>query len=255
MTLSATVLTDCRIYCDSADLTGYSNKVEVKGMAEDLETTTFASAGYKEFKGGTFSADIKLEGLWQAGDLSQPDDTFWADLGVNSKPITFVPTPTTLGSAPSVGDLSYVTKFLETQYSPGAERGKLLAWSAEMKGNWPVARGVVLHPQGTARTTTGNGTGVQIGSVSATQRLYASLHVLSISGTSTPTITVKVQSSVDNTFASPTDRITFTAATALGGQALSVDGAVTDTWWRAVWTISGSSPSFLFAVSAGIAAK
>jgi hypothetical protein len=112
-----------------------------------------------------------------------------------------------------------------------------------------------MHPNGTARTTTGTGTGIQLGAVTAAQRMYCNLHVLSISGTGTPTITVKLQSSVDNTFASPTDRIVFTAATALGGQASSALGAITDQWWRAQWTISGTNPSFLFAVSAGIAKK
>jgi hypothetical protein len=84
--------------------------------------------------------------------------------------------------------------------------------------------------------------------------MYANLHVFSVAGTSGPTLTVKLQSSVDNTFGAPTDRITFTGATAISGQSGSVAGAITDTWWRVVWTITGTNPSFLFAASAGIAA-
>lgn len=249
MTLNPTVLTDVRLYYAGADLTGRGNKIEVQGSVEDLKVTNWASGGFEERVGGLFEGTLAAEGFWQANDVDMPDDSFWGNLGVATVPVTAVPT------SGAVGSLAYLTRALETQYKPGGDVGKVLGWSADAKTNWPYARGQILHPQGTARTTTGNGTGVQLGAVSATQRLYACLHVLSISGTSTPTITVKIQSSVDNTFASPTDRVTFTAATALGGQTGSVTGAVTDTWWRAVWTISGSTPSFLFACSAGIAAK
>jgi hypothetical protein len=83
--------------------------------------------------------------------------------------------------------------------------------------------------------------------------MYAALHVLSVAGTATPTITARVESSVDNTFASPTTRLTFAAATAVSGQTLRTAGtAITDTWWRVAWTISGTTPSFLFAAALGI---
>lgn len=249
MALTPQVLTDVRLYYAAADLTGYSNKIAVQASAADLKTTNFGSNGWTERVGGQFSGTLAAEGFFQAGDASLPDDSLFANLGVSTVPVTAVPTSGTVGST------AYLTRVLETSYKPGAPVGQVLAWTADALTNWPYARGVILHPQGTARTATGNGTGVQIGAVSAAQRMYACLHVFSISGTATPTITVKIQSSVDNTFASPTDRITFTAATAIGGQTGSVLGAVTDQWWRAVWTISGTSPSFLFAVSAGVAAK
>jgi hypothetical protein len=88
--------------------------------------------------------------------------------------------------------------------------------------------------------------------VSSSQYLYATLHVLSVAGTSSPTITVKVQSDVDNSFGSPTDQITFTAATAIGGQAQRTIGAITDSWFRVVHTISGTNPSFLYICSIGV---
>lgn len=248
MTLTPTVLLDARIYLESADMTGFSNKVEVGSSTTDLDRTTFASGGWNERTAGLFDSQVAIEGLWDVGDLTKPDDTLWANLGAAGTAVTVVPT------AGTVGSLCYLGKTLETDYKPGGKVGDLLAWSATLKGNTAIARGQILHPQGTARTTTGNGTAVQLGAVLATQRLYANLHVLSVSGT-TPSITVAIQSNVDNTFGSPTTRLTFGADTALDGQALSVLGPITDTWWRATWTISGTTPSFLFAVSAGIAPK
>lgn len=248
MTLTPTVLLDARIYLETADMTGFSNKVEVTSSVVDLDKTTFASGGWNERTAGLFDSQVVIDGLWDVGDLTKPDDTLWANLGAAGTAVTVVPTGGTVGS------LAYLGKTLESDYKPGAQVGQLLAWTATLKGNTAIARGQILHPQGTARTTTGNGTAVQLGGVLAAQRLYANLHVLSVSGT-TPSITVAIQSNVDNTFGSPTTRLTFLADTGLDGQALSVLGPITDTWWRATWTISGTTPSFLFAVSAGIAPK
>jgi hypothetical protein len=249
MTLTPTVLFDARPYYASADLTSWANKVEFGCDWEDLDVTTFASGGAKERTGGLADSAVNLEGFWEALDLTRPDDVLFANGGNSTQPLTLCAT------SGAVGTLAYLTKTLECSYKAGGDVGKLMTFSVEWKGNQPVARGQIMHPNGTARTTTGTGTGIQLGAVTAAQRMYCNLHVLSISGTGTPTITVKLQSSVDNTFASPTDRIVFTAATALGGQASSALGAITDQWWRAQWTISGTNPSFLFAVSAGIAKK
>lgn len=249
MALTPTVLLDARIYLESADLTGWSNKVETAASVADEDVTTFASNGWHERTGGERDTDVSLEGFFEALDVSRPDDLFWANLGSNQAALTVAPTS---GAA---GVLAYLTRAQVMDYKPGAAVGKVLGWTSSQKGNWPFVRGLILHPQGTARTATGTGTGFQLGAVTIAQRMYACLHVLSIAGTSTPTITVSLQSSVDNTFSSPTTRITFAADTTLDGQALSLLGAVTDQWWRAAWTISGTTPSFLFAVSAGIGPK
>jgi hypothetical protein len=131
--------------------------------------------------------------------------------------------------------------------------GEVIPWSAEWEGSWPVARGKCVHPSGVPRTANGSGTGYQVGAPTAVQGMYATLHVLSVTGTATPTLTVTIESSVDNTFAAPTVRGSFAAATGKGGQAIKITGPVTDQWWRAKWTISGTTPSFLFLVALGIA--
>jgi len=249
MTFNPQVLFDARIYYASLDATGFSNKVDLAGSVEGLEKTTFGSQGWKERVGGLADTQASATMFWQPGDLSMPDDVLWAQLGANAQPLTIGPT------SGAVGTLCYLTKTLQSSYKISGDVGKLVMAEAGWEGNQALARGQYFHPQGLPRTATGVGTGVQLGAVGAGQRLYANLHVFSIAGTATPTITVKIQSSVDNTFAAPTDRILFAAATTLQGQCGSVLGAVTDTWWRASWFIGGTTPSFLFAVSAGIAVK
>jgi hypothetical protein len=247
MTFTPLVLTDVRLYVAGADLTGYSNKIMVGAKAEALDRTTFASAGNKERVGGLFDGNADMEGFWQAGDDGQPDDLFFANLGVATVPLTAAPTEG------AVADLAYLTRALETQYSPGGKVGDLAAWTANAMTNWPLVRGQILHPQGTARTSTGTGTAVQLGAVDSSHALYVTLHVLSYVDGS---LTVAIDSDDNSGMSSAVTQGTFAAATALGGQTIKVAGGITDDWWRASWTITGGSThSFLFAVAAGIGPK
>ena len=101
-------------------------------------------------------------------------------------------------------------------------------------------------------TASGNSTGVQLGAVGATEKCYVAIHCYAVSGTSTPTVTFKLQSDDNASFTSPTDRITFTDITAIGSDFQSVAGAITDDYWRLNYTISGTSPSFSIHATIGI---
>jgi len=248
MTLNTQVLTDCRIYFNGCDLTGNSNNVSVTTKVKDLQKTNFASLGYEELIGGVSSTEAKCDVMWQSGgDNSYPDDALFSALGSYSSSLTLVPT------AGTVGSVTYLTQALESDYGVGGKHGELVMNTPSFTGTWPLVRGQILHPQGTARTSTGTGTACLLGAASASQRLYACLHVFSVAGTAAPTLTVKIQSDDNAGFTTPTDQFTFTAATGITGEAKYVAGAITDTYWRAAWTITGTNPSFLFAVSAGVA--
>lgn len=239
------VLTNARLFMGGADFTSRSNKLELAVDIEEKDVTNFGSAGWKELLGGLAATALAGEGQWEAGDAGKVDDKLWSALGTVDG---FTACPDTA----DVGALAYLTKAMQAKYALGGTVGDVAPWNASLAGAWPLARGKVLHPPGTARTSNGSGTAVELADVDASEYLYARLDVLSVSGTSTPTITVKVQSDVDNTFASPTDQITFSGATAIGGQIMRTAGAITDTWFRVSWTVSGSSPNFLFIVSVGI---
>ncbi len=240
------VLTDVRLFTGGADLTGNSNKVEISAELEEKDTTNYASEGWTEVLGGLASAEISGEGQWEAGDPGKVDDHSWASLGGVG--------PWSVGPAgAAVGGLSYFTSALRADYKLGDAVGEVAPWTGTAKSAWPLVRGQFAHPPGTARTASGTGTSLNLGAVTAGKRLYAAVHVLSVAGTGTPTITGRIESDDATGFASATTRLTFSAATAVGGQILRTDGtAITDTWWRVAWTISGTSPSFLFVSSIGI---
>jgi hypothetical protein len=102
-----------------------------------------------------------------------------------------------------------------------------------------------------ARTTTVSTTGQQLITTGTSSLLTAAMHVFAVSG-STPSVTVTVQSSTTQG-GSYTTRGTFPAQTTTGGAYISATlAALADQWWRATFTISGSSPSFTAAVSAAV---
>lgn len=244
--MAKSVLLNVRCFAVGADLTGNSNKIELAAEVEDKDSTNYGSNGYKEVLGGLISAEISAEGQWEAGDDSKVDNASWSQLGGTG------PWTVSANNSAAVGDLAYLVNGLRADYKLFDAVGEVAPWTGTAKSSWPMARGQFAHPPGTARTASGTGTGLNLGAVASGKRLYAALHVLSVAGT-TPSLTARVESSVDNTFGSPTTRLTFTAASAVGGQILRTDGtAITDTWWRVAWTISGTTPSFLFASSLGI---
>lgn len=244
--MAKTILTDVRLFAVGADLTGHSNKVELSAEVEDKDATNYRSAGWKEVLGGLGSAEISAEGQWEAGDPSLVDDASWSQLGGVG--------PWSIGPDDSaVGDLAYFTNALRSDYSLFDAVGEIAPWTGTAKSAWPLVRGQFAHPPGTARTASGTGTSMNLGAVPAGKRLYAAVHVLSVAGTATPTITARVQSDDNPSFTSSTTRLTFDAATAAGGHILRTDGsAITDDWWQVAWTISGTDPSFMFVAALGI---
>ena len=151
------------------------------------------------------------------------------------------------------GSVAFLMRGITLGYTPveGAP-GDLAMAQVNGASSGVLARGRLLHPSNVSRTSSGTGTGRQLGAVVAGKSLYAALHVISASGT-TPTLDVKVQSDDNPSFTSATDRITFTQRTTTGTYDWgSVAGAITDDYWRITYTLGGTNPSFAFAVTAGI---
>ena len=162
-----------------------------------------------------------------------------------------VPQSLSIGSAD--GSVTYFGRTLATSYTPvqGAPGELAMAALSSKTSTGPLVRGLRIFPPSTSVTATANGTGRQLGALSASQTLYAAMHVLDRTGTLS--MTLKIQSDDNAGFTTPTDRITsFTAATGRTYQWGSVAGAVTDTYWRAVLTCTGSG-TMSVGVSAGIA--
>lgn len=230
------VLTSCRWYVNQYDLSGEANQHILAVTQEVVEHTTFGSGGVREY----------LPGLKTA--------THTHAAFTNDNPLALYPTmPSAVVSLTPETDVEGGAAMLyqsrQTVYTPlQGTVGDAAMFQVSGQPTGPlVTLGRVLLPKA-SRTSSSNSTGVQVGAISATQTGYGALHVFS--GTAS-TLAVKIQSDTSG-FPSPTDRITFATASGATSEWKTVAGAVTDDWWRVVWTLGGGTWSF--AVTFGITA-
>jgi hypothetical protein len=245
------VLLDVRTFIGGADLSGAGCKIEVSEESEAKKVTNWRSGGAEELKAGIVGTDFMGEGWWEAGDSQKPDDVFFQN-GNRRQLLPWSIASKSDSDLTTGGTMYLCGRVLRTKISQWGSVGDVANWQASGRSAWPLVKGRCAHPSGTARTATGTGTAIQLGAVASGKKIYGNLHVISASGT-TPSMTVKVQSDDNSGFTSPTDVLSFAAKTASGqSEALRADGPLTDTYWRVVWAISGTTPSFLFLASFGI---
>lgn len=237
--------TGATIWCGLADLSDDSREITLDASAADLDSTTFASGGWTTHLGGLRSAKADIKGNWQAGTPDLPDDLSFGALATGGVPLTVAPQGAT------VGNVAYMGTFMTPQYKAGGKVGDILSFETAKVADSPLVRGQVANAS--AKTTTGVTTGINLGAVAAGQRIYCAIHVLSVTGTAAPTLTVTVQSGATSGFASPTTVVTGSAISAAGTQWLTGPvGASTDTWQRLSLVITGTTPSFLLYAAIGI---
>jgi len=240
-------LIDARIFINGCDLSGQANEISMAADREALDKTSFRSDGWKEVRGGLAKAAISVSGMVEMGAAGTVDFDAWARLGGID--------PWSIGPDDAVaGNLAYVTRVLRGQYKTLGKVGDLNPWAADCMSSWPVAQGVFLAGPGTALASDGVSSAFQLGALAAGQRLYATLHVLSVTGAA-PTLDVTITSdNVEAFTGSPETRCTFTQATAVDGEAVrSSAGPHTDDWYRAEWNLSEvGDESFLVAIAVGI---
>lgn len=210
------------------------------------EVPNFAGGGFMHRAVGVREAAFKVAGWsdFAADAIGQRFD----DASLGTQQLAYVAVPGTAAGDPC----EFVRGSVSALSMWGGKIGDASPFMLEIEPDAAAVTGLLAAPLA-ARTATGNGSAVAAVGPTATQRVYAALQVVAASGT-TPSVTVKIQSAPASNFASPTDRITFTAATAAGWQFSSTAlGEITDGHWRATWTISGTTPSLTFAVMFGIA--
>jgi hypothetical protein len=239
------VLLSPKLYLAQYDLSGYANQLDSRVAVSVKNPMTFADAGMKRVQaGGDETVTLKGKVFWQTDSAAfKSHDLLRANWKLTGVPVSWSP------QTGASGDMVQFFKALHAAYAFGGQIGDLLLADVEAvsDGQTPNVYGTVLEVG--SKNAGGNSTARLLGLVGATQRLYALLHIVSISGGGT--LTVKVQSDDAVGFPSAADRITFTGATVAGWQWLELAGAIaTDTYWRANWTLSAGTA--VFAVHVGI---
>jgi hypothetical protein len=253
--VSTYVATAHKLFMGGLDVSCFSDTFNLDLSADPVECTTFCSAGSREYKQGLKTWASSADGYVDfaaAADTASPlvpgEVIVPANQGSQFN--------ATWASVGTEGTWCYLSDGVLGTLTPiGGAVGEMAVYHAELM---PADRTVghrmvhgILEANRTVSSSSNTTGAATLGAISATQTMYASLHVFQLTGTS-PTLDVIVQSDTVG-FGSPTDQITFTQATTRSGQYGSKAGAVTDTFWRVKWTLGGSGgPTATFAVSLGI---
>lgn len=243
--MATVVLTDAKIYLAQFDISGDLNKVTVKQTPALLEDTAFG-ATYHTNKPGLQKGEVHAEGYTQFGSgVTTIDGRLISKFAVADTPVAVA------AEGGDVGEAAYFMKStMSSLVRGGVSVGELLKFQFDSMcsgAKGAMVRGTIMEDGKTARTTASNTATQTLGAVSATQRMFAQLHLTAFSGTD---VTFTVKSAVTD-FATITQRAAFTQNTAVGSESLApVDGAITDTFWRIYWT--GTFTSFNAVVLIGI---
>lgn len=234
------------IFVDSIDIAGFASQAQFDSVADQVEVTTLSS-NWRQYIPGVNTHSLSVTG-YQDFDATAVDQLL-TGTGTGQNVVTFCPT----NSASAVADPAFMfTGRTATRTPLSGSIGDAAGFTMEWNGDGRAVRGQVLHPSA-ARTTTASGTATTFTTPTTGQSIWATFHVLALSGTSTPTITFTIQTDDNVGFSSPTTRITSSAFTAIGSQFASVAGPFAgETHIRVAWTISGTTPSMTFFVAAGV---
>jgi hypothetical protein len=233
------VLKDVSVYAGGYDLTGDTNSVALDYGADMVEDTVFRQDTHG-MRAGLKTVSFSMEGYT---DGTHTDTALYDQIGLEDLPLT------AMTAGPTEGNTAYsfLTAVSEFQPANGAV-GEMAAYSASAAAMGDLIKGYSLANVENADTT-GATTGVQAGAATATQTIYAAIHVLN-SGTGT--LDAVIESDDNAGFTSPVTRFTFTQATGVTSEWLTLAGPVTDDYWRVSYTIAGADPDFTFIVFFGI---
>jgi hypothetical protein len=236
--------TNMALYVDGIVVSGFAKRVEHTATVDVLDVTTVDSVGWRKKVPGLGMHSLAVDGFADF-DATTGLDPFLQGTGTGQNAVTFAP----INGGAAIADVAYLFTGRTTSRTPlTGSVGEAAGFAALWAGDGRTVRGQVIHPVA-ARTTTANGTATTFTAPTATQSLWASFHVVSVSGAGTITFTVQTDDNAGMT--TPTTRITSNGFTAVGGQVASLAGALTgETHIRVNWTIAGFT-SVTFAVAAG----
>lgn len=247
--MSALVLIDPEVVAGPVRFTTTSMEVKLDIEADEKDSTTFGSSGWRTNLAGLRKGSLEASGYWDAsppetGALSADADLF-ATLGGAQQPAIITPTG-------ADGSVAYIMGVRRGSMKLWDKIGEMAPFVAGLWGDGQVARGNLIHPATALRTGSGSGNGVQLGTVASGRNLLVALNVVTVGGT-TPALTLTVQRDDNVGFTTPTTVTTLGPVSAPTSSLVLVPGPITpDDRYRVTWTLTGTTPTARFAVAVGI---
>lgn len=229
---------DVALVVGGADLSCDTSATSWELSASAEEVTAFCDDGVREYVVGLKEGSFSHQGFW--------DPVVTADAVYDRVRAATAAIPTSIAVTKTLGARAYTGQTIHTDYAESAEVGAPYNYAASGVMSGKVARGMLTHLAATVVTATGTGTAVEAGAAASGVRVYSALHLLELTGGTAPTVAVVAQSDDASAFSTPVARLTHTTLSAVGSDLQTLDGPVTDTWWRPSYTITGSPTAVRF---------
>lgn len=249
--MAVLALTNAFLYIDNHDFTGDTNELMLAANATALDCSNFRSNGWHQFVGGEKDSKLDFKGFWQSATLDSVDTDGFPDLAVSNLVAT-------------AGDMETETqpvvmwRLAKLSYQAFGQLNTVTPFS--LSGSGTDSTGVIhglggasitaalAKAMGTVNATGALGSGLNLGAVSSTQKVYGTFHIFGTPGT---TVTVVLESATAGSFAGATTRATLGPLTTAGGTWVTpISGAITDTWWR--YRVTAITGTFTVAGAIGI---
>jgi len=231
---------DQKVFLAHYNLTANISTVALSETRDALDDTTLGSNTKSNFP-GLCNVTFSFEGLFDPS--TGYDQALSSQIGLQGKPFSIL-------QSTSAGGIAHFLNAMLADYTPFAgtvgEMARFSAGGVTAKGSSApsnLIRGQVLFWSENF-TTSANGTAINLGAVSTSQRLYGAVHVFGHSSTQHtvfPIITSAASSAASSS--QWTTVISFSTFSALGSSMLSCTGNITDTWYRLQHTTATSSAS------------
>lgn len=221
-------------------ITSRVNAVALSQVVTALEDTVYGQDTQSNLP-GMRSIACSVSGLYDP----EPDydGVLATQLGVAGQPFT-------LADSTSITSLAYFFNSMVSEYTPFDNAvGELAGFNTgavatkTTSGNADLIRGQVGYWTENF-TTSANGTAVNLGAATTSQKIGAALHLYAIPA-STFTIAATVQSAASSAASSSqwTTRFTFSTFSTKGSTFLTSTGNIADSWWRFSHATVSSSQS------------
>ena len=222
------------VFVDEYDFSAYFTDMTAAEKVDTADVTAFGAAG-KSYILGNQDGTLSLSGFFEATASTGTDQYFAGVKGSTTKQKVVAAL-----EGHSVGTRAVMLQADASSYQVSASVGDAIKTSAEFQASESIDHGVILS-SGSTVSATGNGTGVDNGAASSNGGVaFLSVPVNTRNGN----ITVKVQSSADNsTFA---DLLTFTvvsSTTKTSERILVAAGTAVPRYLRVSYTVAGSTGS------------
>ena len=232
------VLQNAKVIVNYYDISGWTNQINLAYGAEVKDITALGDTARTKLA-GLKTVEVTGQGYYVA---PQPDQNFFGQVGLNADQVALL-------ASGSAGAKAFAFEGGKSAYSPGGTIGDVHSFDFAMFNKGPLYYGTSFGLIDI--TGAGAQSSIQLGAVAAGQKIYAGLHILAHSGTLD--VDIRLQSDADDNWgAGATDQVTWAAQSAIAYDLQSVDGAITDEYWRWRADLNGGSGSMTVLVWAAI---